>query len=80
MIQIPIRQLLVIQIVQKYKKISNLQQNLLRNLFVNYLGDLYSNDSTSIDSSNVNEFEAEIKSKDSTEKIPKGKNIDRYNY
>ena len=47
----------------------------------NYLGDLYSSDSNSLDVSNDNEFKDEIApSIESKEKSPKGKYIDRYNY
>ena len=47
----------------------------------NYLGDLYQRDSKSLDVSNDNELQDDIKSsKDSNEKSPKGKYIDRYNY
>ncbi|WP_269609218.1 DUF6554 family protein [Prochlorococcus marinus] len=48
---------------------------------INYLGDLYTGESSSIEFSDDNELENEVKSSiENTEKIPKGKNIDRYNY
>ena len=48
---------------------------------INYLGDLYTGDSTSIEISNDKELEDKAKSsKESTEKTPKGTYIDRYNY
>ena len=43
----------------------------------NYLGDLYTGDSTAIQLSDENELPSSIESK---EKSPKGKYIDRYNY
>ena len=47
---------------------------------ITYLGDLYTGDSTSVQLSD-NELEDEVKSSiESTEKSPKGKYIDRYNY
>ena len=47
----------------------------------NYLGDLYSSDSKSLDVSNDNELKDEITpSIESKEKSPKGKYIDPYNY
>jgi len=48
---------------------------------INYLGDLYSGDSSSIELSSEKELETEVNSLiESTEKSPKGKNIDRYDY
>ena len=48
---------------------------------INYLGDLYTGDSTSIEISNDKELEDKAKSsKESTDKTPKGTYIDRYNY
>ena len=48
---------------------------------INYLGDLYTGDSSSIEVSSEKEFETEVNSLiESTEKNPKGKNIDRYDY
>jgi len=48
---------------------------------INYLGDLYTGDSSSIGVNNDKEFENEVTSStDSAEKTPKGKYIDRYSY
>ena len=48
---------------------------------INYLGDLYTGDSSSIGVSGKNELENEVNSLvEKTEKSPKGKNIDRYQY
>tara|TARA_B100000965_G_scaffold155413_1_gene129418 strand:+ start:393 stop:815 length:423 start_codon:yes stop_codon:yes gene_type:complete len=48
---------------------------------INYLGDLYTGDSSSIMINDDEVLENEIASPiDSLEKTPKGKNIDRYNY
>ena len=48
---------------------------------INYLGDLYTGDSSSIEIDSDKKLENEINpSMESTEKSPKGKNIDRYNY
>ena len=48
---------------------------------INYLGDLYTGDSSSINYGDDKELEKEeTLSIDSTEKTPKGKYIDRYNY
>jgi len=48
---------------------------------INYLGDLYTGDSSAKTDSNYDESEEEITSPiESTEKSPKGKYIDRYNY
>ena len=48
---------------------------------INYLGDLYTGESTAIEMSNDNELEDEITlSDESTEKSPKGIYIDRYEY
>tara|TARA_B100000965_G_scaffold391116_1_gene398809 strand:+ start:311 stop:733 length:423 start_codon:yes stop_codon:yes gene_type:complete len=48
---------------------------------INYLGDLYTGESSSIDIGDSNELKNEINSStDSAEKSPKGKYIDRYNY
>ena len=48
---------------------------------INYLGDLYTGNSTSIGVSSNKELENDINSlNESTEKSPKGKYIDRYNY
>ena len=48
---------------------------------INYLGDLYTGDSSSIGVNDDKESEKEKTSSfDSTEKSPKGKYIDRYNY
>jgi len=44
---------------------------------INYLGDLYTGNSTSTDVSDSNEVKSNL---DSTEKTPKGKYIDRYSY
>jgi len=47
----------------------------------NYLGDLYTGDSKSLDTSNDNELQNDItSSKESKEKSPKGQYIDPYNY
>ena len=46
---------------------------------INYLGDLYTGDSTSKEGSDENELKDEIKSSsESKEKSPKGQYIDRY--
>ena len=46
---------------------------------INYLGDLYTGDSTSTEASDDNELKDDItSSSDSKEKSPKGKYIDRY--
>ena len=48
---------------------------------INYLGDLYTGDSSSIGVSGKNELGNEVNSLvEKTEKSPKGKNIDRYEY
>ena len=48
---------------------------------INYLGDLYTGDSSSIDVNDDKELKNEVNSSiDSKEKSPKGKYIDRYNY
>ena len=48
---------------------------------ISYLGDLYTGDSTSKKANSENELGNEIKSSsEDTEKTPKGKYIDRYNY
>ncbi len=48
---------------------------------INYLGDLYTGDSSSIGVNGNKEFEAEVNSPiESKEKSPKGKYIDRYDY
>tara|TARA_B100000579_G_C22557478_1_gene722761 strand:- start:116 stop:538 length:423 start_codon:yes stop_codon:yes gene_type:complete len=48
---------------------------------INYLGDLYTGESSSKTVSNDNELPDEITSPiESTEKTPKGKYVDRYNY
>ena len=48
---------------------------------INYLGDLYRGDSSSIEDNNDKELENEVNSFiESTEKSPKGKSIDRYSY
>ncbi len=48
---------------------------------INYLGDLYTDDSASIDLNNNKELQNEVSSPEkNTEKIPKGKLIDRYDY
>ncbi len=48
---------------------------------INYLGDLYTGESSSIGVKNNKEFENEVNSStDSEEKTPKGKYIDRYSY
>ena len=48
---------------------------------INYLGDLYTGDTSSIEVSGNQELESEVTSSvDSKEKSPKGKYIDRYNY
>ena len=48
---------------------------------INYLGDLYTGESSLIKISDDKELENEVNSSlDSTEKSPKGKYIDRYNY
>ena len=48
---------------------------------INYLGDLYTGDSSSIEFGDNKEIDNGIKSlTESTEKNPKGKYIDRYNY
>ena len=48
---------------------------------INYLGDLYTGNSSSIEIYNDKEIEKEVNSSiESTEKSPKGKYIDRYNY
>ena len=47
----------------------------------NYLGDLYLSDTKSLEISNENELQDDITSpSESTEKTPKGKYIDPYNY
>ncbi len=46
---------------------------------ITYLGDLYTGDSTSIEMSNDNQLQEEIKSSiESSQKTPKGQYIDRY--
>ena len=48
---------------------------------INYLGDLYTGDSSSIGINNDKELENEVtSSNDNSEKTPKGKYIDRYSY
>ena len=48
---------------------------------INYLGDLYTGDSTSTELSDDNELQDDItSSSESREKSPKGTNIDRYDY
>ncbi len=48
---------------------------------ITYLGDLYTGDSTSTEMSDDNQLPDDIKSSiESSEKTPKGKYIDRYNY
>ena len=48
---------------------------------INYLGDLYTGDSTAIEISNDNKSQNDVTSSiENTEKTPKGINIDRYNY
>tara|TARA_B100001029_G_scaffold97373_1_gene80010 strand:+ start:226 stop:648 length:423 start_codon:yes stop_codon:yes gene_type:complete len=48
---------------------------------INYLGDLYTGESTAIETSNDKELKDDItSSSESTEKSPKGTYIDRYNY
>ena len=48
---------------------------------ITYLGDLYTDDPTSIEMNNNSELEDEVISPiNSSEKTPKGKNIDRYSY
>ena len=48
---------------------------------INYLGDLYTGDSSSIKINNDKELENEVTSStDNAEKTPKGKYIDRYSY
>ena len=48
---------------------------------INYLGDLYTGDSSSIEITNDKELENEVTSSaDNAEKTPKGKYIDRYSY
>ena len=48
---------------------------------INYLGDLYTGDSSSIGINNDKELENEVTSSaDNVEKTPKGKYIDRYSY
>jgi len=48
---------------------------------INYLGDLYTGDSSSIGDINDKELEKEVTSSiENKEKSPKGKYIDRYNY
>tara|TARA_Y100001968_G_scaffold262264_1_gene250466 strand:+ start:55 stop:477 length:423 start_codon:yes stop_codon:yes gene_type:complete len=48
---------------------------------INYLGDLYTGNSSSIGVSGNNEIENEVNSLlEKTEKSPKGKNLDRYEY
>ena len=48
---------------------------------INYLGDLYTGDSSSIELDGDKKLENEINpSMESIEKSPKGKNIDRYDY
>ncbi len=48
---------------------------------INYLGDLYTGDSSTIKVRNNQELENEVtSSNENTEKTPKGKYIDRYNY
>ena len=48
---------------------------------INYLGDLYTGDSTAIEVPDKNELQEKVKSPiDSKKKTPKGQYIDRYNY
>jgi hypothetical protein len=48
---------------------------------INYLGDLYTGESSSIEFNDDDELNNEVKPPiDSSEKSPKGKYIDRYNY
>ena len=64
--------LIVEQVVQDPNKYENC---------INYLGDLYRSDTTSLEVSNDNDLQDEITpSLESTEKSPKGKYIDPYNY
>ena len=48
---------------------------------INYLGDLYTGESSSIGVNNDKDLTSEVtSSSDSTEKTPKGKYVDRYSY
>tara|TARA_Y100001968_G_scaffold303332_1_gene317416 strand:+ start:1339 stop:1761 length:423 start_codon:yes stop_codon:yes gene_type:complete len=48
---------------------------------IGYLGDLYTEDSTPLDTNIDSQFQDEIQSStETTEKTPKGQYIDRYNY
>ena len=48
---------------------------------INYLGDLYTGDSSSLEVTDKNELQEEVESPiDVKEKTPKGQYIDRYNY
>ena len=48
---------------------------------INYLGDLYTGDSSSLEVTDKNELQEEVESQiDVKEKTPKGQYIDRYNY
>ena len=48
---------------------------------INYLGDLYTGDSTPIKNINDNKLQDELNSSpENIEKTPKGMNLDRYNY
>ena len=47
---------------------------------INYLGDLYTGDTSSIDVNDNKSEKGVTSSIDSSEKSPKGKYIDRYNY
>ena len=48
---------------------------------ITYLGDLYTGDSTSMEMSDDNQLKDDVKSKvENTEKSPKGKYLDRYDY
>ena len=64
--------LIVEEVVQNPKKYENC---------INYLGDLYRDNESSIGIIGDKELNNELNSlKESTEKTPKGKNIDRYDY
>ena len=48
---------------------------------INYLGDLYTGDSSTLEVTDKNELQEEVESQiDVKEKTPKGQYIDRYNY
>ncbi len=64
--------LIVEEVVQNPKKYEDC---------INYLGDLFTGQSSSIDINNDKEFRNDVtSSSDSTEKTPKGKYVDRYSY